>query len=64
MAAQLVALFLFHQQKMLTGILGIIHLRAGGVSLESQGRGYEVSDPSTSSSAAVRLFARKRLPQK
>ncbi len=40
-AAQLVALF--HQQKMLTGIFGIIHQRAGGVSLESQGRGYEVS---------------------
>jgi hypothetical protein len=40
-AAQLVALF--HQQKMLTGIFGIIHQLAGGVSLESQGRGYEVS---------------------
>jgi len=34
---------LFNQQKMFTGFFGIIHQRAGGVSLESQGRGYEVS---------------------
>ncbi|KAK4848853.1 hypothetical protein QYF36_018070 [Acer negundo] len=59
--AQLVALF--HQQKMLTGIFGIIHQLAGEVSLESQGRGYEVSFRTLPLLALLLFvcFARKRL---